>query len=82
MSNTNTLQIQLDNELVKALQSNAEVQKLGVSEFVRRAVHFYLRLKDEMEIRQQYQKGYGAADLTALALEMKDWEEEQVWPEP
>ncbi len=35
-----------------------------------------------MEIRQQYQKGYGEADLTELALEMKDWEEEQVWPEP
>jgi hypothetical protein len=36
----------------------------------------------QMEIRRQYQKGYGEADLTELALEMKDWEEEQVWPEP
>lgn len=35
-----------------------------------------------MEIRRQDQKGFGEADLTALALEMKDWEEEQVWPEP
>ncbi len=31
---------------------------------------------------QAYQKGYGEADLTELAREMKDWEEEQVWPEP
>jgi hypothetical protein len=53
-----------------------------ISEFVRRALHFCLRLHEEMEIRRQYQKGYGKADLTALALEMKDWEEEQVWPEP
>jgi hypothetical protein len=28
----------------------------------------------QMEIRRQYQKGFGEADLTALALEMKDWE--------
>jgi hypothetical protein len=35
-----------------------------------------------MEIRRKYQQGYGEADLTELALEMKDWEEEQVWPEP
>ncbi|GEM_PF-5787466 len=55
---------------------------LGVPEFVRHAVRFYLRLFEEMEIRRQYQKGYGEANLTALALEMKDWEEEQVWPEP
>jgi hypothetical protein len=41
-----------------------------------------LRLFEEMEIRRQYQKGYGAADWTELALEMKVWEEEQVWPEP
>jgi uncharacterized protein YecE (DUF72 family) len=53
-----------------------------ISEFVRCVLHFYLRLHEEIEIRRQYQKGYGEADLTELALEMKDWEEEQVWPEP
>lgn len=82
MPNAETLQIKLDGDLAKALQANAEVQKLGLSEFVQRAARFYLRLCEEMEIRRQYQKGYGHADLTALALEMKDWEEEQVWPEP
>lgn len=82
MQTAEVLQIQLDNDLVKTLQTNTEAQKLGVSEFVRHAVHFYLRLYEEMEIRRQYQKGYGEADLTELALEMKDWEEEQVWPEP
>ena len=82
MATADTLQIKLDHDLAKALQTNAEAQKLGLSEFVRRAVHFYLRLYEEMEIRRQYQKGYGEADLTELALEMKDWEEEQVWPEP
>jgi hypothetical protein len=81
MPTAETLQIKLDNELAKTLQSNAEAQELGITEFVRRAVRFYLRLGEEMEIRRQYQKGYGEADLTELALEMKDWEEEQVWPE-
>lgn len=76
-----TLQIKLDQELAQTLQTNAEAQKLGLSEFVRHAVRFYLRLCEEREIRRQYQKGYGEADLTQLALEMKDWEEEQVWPE-
>lgn len=81
MPSAETLQIKLDNDLAKTLQTSAEAQKLGVSEFVRRAVRFYLRLYEEMEIRRRYQKGYGEADLTELALEMKDWEEEQVWPE-
>ncbi len=76
-----TLQIKLDQDLARALQSNAEAQELGVPEFVRRAVRFYLRLCEEGEIRRLYQKGYGEADLTELALEMKDWEDEQVWPE-
>jgi hypothetical protein len=76
-----TLQIKLDHDLAETLQTNAEAQKLGLTEFVRHAVSFYLRLCEEMEIRRQYQKGYGEADLTELALEMKDWEEEQVWPE-
>jgi hypothetical protein len=82
MPTAETLQIKLDHDLAKTLQTNAEAQELGLSEFVRRAVRFYLRLSEEREIRRQYQKGYGEADLTELALEMKDWEEEQVWPEP
>ncbi len=82
MATAEISKIQLDKELVKALKANPEAQKLGAAEFVRRAVHFYLRLHSEMEIRRKYQKGYGDADLTTLALEMKDWEDEQVWPEP
>jgi metal-responsive CopG/Arc/MetJ family transcriptional regulator len=82
MPTAETLQIKLDHDLAKTLQANAEAQKLGISEFVRHAVRFYLRLCEEMEIRRKYQQGYGEADLTELALEMKDWEEEQVWPEP
>jgi hypothetical protein len=81
MPTAETLEIKLDNDLAKTLQSNAEAQELSISEFVRRAVRFYLRLCEEMEIRRQYQKGYDEADLAELALEMKDWEEEQVWPE-
>ena len=82
MKSAETFQIKLDHTLAKALQTNAEAQKLGIPEFVHRAVHFYLHLYQEMEIRRQYQKGYGQADLTELALEMKDWEDEQVWPQP
>lgn len=82
MQSAETLQIELDHDLIQTLRTNAEAQKLGLSNFVRHAVSFYLHLCEEMEIRRQYQKGYGEADLTALALEMKDWEDEQVWPEP
>lgn len=82
MQSAETLQIELDDDLIQTLRTNAEAQKLGLSNFVRHAVSFYLHLSEEMEIRRQYQKGYGEADLTALALEMKDWEDEQVWPEP
>lgn len=82
METAKTLQIELDNNLQQALQANAEAQKIGVPEFVRRAVSFYLHRCEEANIRQSYQKGYGEADLTDLELEMKDWEDEQAWPAP
>jgi hypothetical protein len=77
-----THQVSLDPELVEALKTNAGAQSLGFAEFVHRAVRFYLRLHEEMKIRRQYQSGYGSADLTELAPEMKDWQNEQEWPEP
>lgn len=82
METAKTLQIELDANLQQALQANAEAQKIGVPELVRRAVSFYLRRYEEAEIRQKYQKEYGEADLTDLEFEMKDWEDEQVWPAP
>lgn len=81
MATLETLPVELDRDLIAALQINPCAQKLGAQEFIQRAVRFYLNLYQEMEIRQQYQKGYGEANLSELALEMKDWEEEQVWPE-
>ena len=35
---TDTLQIKLDHDLVKALHANSEAQKLGVPEFISHAV--------------------------------------------
>lgn len=85
MSKAETLQIKIEGDLAKALQKNTEAQKLGVSQFILRAVRFYLSRSDnkkELEISRKYRKGYGNADLTKLSLEMKEWEEEQIWPEP
>jgi len=85
MSKTETLQIKIEGDLAKALQKNTEAQKLGVSQFILRAVRFYLSRSDnkrDLEIRRKYRKGYGNADLTKLSLEMKEWEEEQIRPEP
>lgn len=81
MATIDTLPVELDRELLATLQINPQAQKLGAQEFIQRAVRFYLGLYREMEIRQQYQKGYGEANLSELALEMKAWEDEQVWPE-
>jgi len=84
MSKAQTLHVKIEGDLVKALHKNATAQKLGVSEFVLRAIRFYLSRSGgkEMEIRRQYQQGYGKVDRTELSLEMKECEEEQVWPEP
>jgi len=84
MPKAQTLQIKIQGDLAKVLQTNNEVKKIGVSEFVLRAIRFYLSRteNEDMEIRRKYQKGYGSADLTNLTLEMKDWEDEQVWPQP
>lgn len=77
----NTIKITLDDKLNDALNENSEARKLGRAEFIRQALLFYLRVTEQAKIRRQYQKGYANADLTELALEMKDWEDEQVWPE-
>jgi len=75
------IQVSLDKELLEAMQSNFEAQKLGSEAFIRHALRFYLRVGEKAKTRQQYKTGYGENDLTDLALEMKDWEDEQVWPE-
>lgn len=68
-----TIKITLDHKLNDALNENSEARKLGHVEFIRQALPFYLRVTEEARIRRQYQKGYGSADLTKLALEMQDW---------
>lgn len=76
-----TISIALDDDLLRTLQANSDAQKMSQAELIRHALQFYFRVHEEAEIRQQYQSGYGNAELTELALEMKDWEDEQVWPE-
>ena len=81
MPEVERIQLELDTKLADALKSGAQAEQLAIPDFVLRAIRFYLYIKREQRIREQYEKGYGAVDLTELALEMKDWESEQVWPE-
>ena len=77
-----TIQLSLDDELSNALLADATDKNVDRAELIREAIRFYLRVRKEAVIKRQYEAGYGSADLTKLALEMKDWEDEQVWPEP
>jgi len=77
------IQITLDNELAQKIRDDAEVKEIGIDAFFCRALRFYLSQsgKDERKTKRQYKKGYGKSNLTELTREMKDWEDEQVWPD-
>ncbi len=75
-----SIQIEVDEELLNAMTNDKQVQALGLSEFFRAMAKSFLKWKAEREIDQQYERVYG--DLRAretLEHEVKEWVDEQVW---
>ena len=71
------IQIMMDDELLKTLDSSREVQAEGRSAVMRRAVAEYLARQRQAEIRARYERAYGAGPVG----ELTGWENEGVWPE-
>lgn len=73
-----SIQVTLDEALLRRIDAAEEAKAHGRSHFLRRAVEAYLRQLDDEATRAQYAQGYTDPDAVAEAA---GWpEEEQAWP--
>lgn len=71
------IQVTVDEQLLKALDSNAEARRDGRSAVIRRALTEYLARRRSADIDQRIRRGYRKHPVDA---ELKGWTEEAVWP--
>ena len=72
------IQIMLDEETLRLLDTDDEVKKKGRSAVLRRAAAEYLKRKERTRIAAQYKQAYGTTD--GLGDEFSGWEDEGSWP--
>ena len=72
------VQVMFDEELLARLDADREVQRMGRSAILRRAVAEFLERRRREAIADQYRRAYG--DGQGLGEEFEGWEEEGVWP--
>jgi hypothetical protein len=69
----------MDEKLLRALDADEEVRKLGRSEVLRRIVAQYIDYRGRKAVAIQYRRAYGEAG-EELEEDFKGWENEGVWP--
>ena len=72
------IQVTMDEGLLAALDADEEVERLGRSEVMRRAVAAYLRARRARAVHEEYRQGYGQAS-SGLGAEFAGWEDEGQW---
>ncbi len=72
------IQILIDEPLLKRLDADPEVRRVGRSEVVRRATAEYLRRARSRQIAAGYRHAYGGS--AGLGDEWTGWEDEGTWP--
>ncbi len=73
------IQVLIDEPLLRRLDADAEVKRVGRSEVLRRAASEYLRRSRVRRIAEGYRRAYGAGK--SLGEEWAGWEDEGSWPE-
>jgi metal-responsive CopG/Arc/MetJ family transcriptional regulator len=74
------IQVMMDDRLLARLDADAEVQRVGRSAVLRRAVEEYLRRRRADRIADAYRRAYGEGG--GLGPDWTGWEDEGAWPEP
>jgi metal-responsive CopG/Arc/MetJ family transcriptional regulator len=74
------IQVMFDEPLLRRLDSDDEVRKLGRSAVLRRAAAEYLRRRRAHKTREAYRRAY--AKNRGLGEDFTGWDAEGVWPEP
>jgi metal-responsive CopG/Arc/MetJ family transcriptional regulator len=54
-----SVQISIDEELLRAIDRDPDARKLGRSAVIRRALRFYLLARERNEINEAYDRAYG-----------------------
>ena len=72
-----TIQITMDEALLSRLDGTKEVQQIGRSAVLRRAVAEYLDRRRRVEITRRYREAYGCD--AGLGDEFEGWEDEGSW---
>lgn len=73
------IQVTFDEPLLKRLDRDAEVKRIGRSAVLRRAAEAYLRGKRDRAIAEAYRRGY--ADQPPTREEVGPWYEDPPWRE-
>jgi metal-responsive CopG/Arc/MetJ family transcriptional regulator len=73
------IQITMDEELLRRLDEDDDVQTLGRSAVLRRAVAEYLERRRQQRIATDYRRAYATAP--GLGREFEGWEQEGAWPD-
>lgn len=74
------VQVSIDRELLKRIDSDPEAVAEGRSAFIRSAVSLYLQAKERQEVDRQIRAAYeGESD--AMLAEIEDLMAPQAWPE-
>jgi metal-responsive CopG/Arc/MetJ family transcriptional regulator len=73
------VQISLDEDLLRVIDSDPEAQRAGRSAFIRRAVSAYLEAKRRRDVDEAFRRAYqGKAD--ELLDDIRDLIGGQAWP--
>lgn len=73
------IQITVDEDLLRRLDEDEEVQRKGRSAFLRKAAVEYLERKRRQAIAEAYESAYGDDGMSEDELE--GWEQEGTWPD-
>jgi metal-responsive CopG/Arc/MetJ family transcriptional regulator len=73
------IQVLFDEPLLRHLDADEEVKRLGRSAVLRRAVADYLRKRRARTTAERYRRAYGKRE--GLGEDFGGWANEGVWPE-
>jgi metal-responsive CopG/Arc/MetJ family transcriptional regulator len=73
------VQVLFDEPLLRRLDEDAEVHRIGRSAVLRRAAAEYLRKRRTRHLSEAYKRAYSTEG--GLGRDLAGWENEGVWPE-